>query len=474
MSRKPTHYPSLPVLIVDDEAQALNSYDTALRYGGLDNIITCQDSRMVLDLLERQEAEVLVLDLLMPHITGEELLGRIRSDFPQIPVVVVTGVDDVETAVRCMKTGAFDYLVKPIDNDRLVTTVGRAIAFQELERENKSLKRGLLSKELKHARAFSEIITDSERMKAIFLYVEAIAATQKPVLITGETGVGKELIARALHGISGRTGPFVAANVGGLDDNLFSDTLFGHARGAFTGADHQRGGLIEKASGGTLLLDEIGDLSPMSQIKLLRLLQEDEYLPLGEDVPKKGGARVVATTNQDIQALVESGRFRKDLYYRLRTHHIAIPPLRERRGDLPMLLDRFLEQAALALSKKKPTPPPELLDLLAAYHFPGNIRELEAMVFDAVSRHSSGILPLTAFEDQIITGSGPAAGKSGGEKPEIRAAMSFPDRLPSIRENTQLLIDEALRRSNGNISVASGMLGISHQALRKRLRGIKQ
>ena len=470
MSNQPAHYPPLPVIIVDDEAQALSSYDTALRYGGLDNIITCQDSREVLGLLAGQEAEVLVLDLLMPHISGEELLARIKSDFPQIPVVVVTGVDDVETAVRCMKIGAFDYLVKPIDNDRLVTTVGRAIAFQELELENKSLKRGLLSKELKHPEVFSGIITADERMKAIFLYVEAIATTQKPVLITGETGVGKELIARVLHRLSGRTGAFVAANVGGLDDNVFSDTLFGHARGAFTGADHRRAGLIDKASGGTLLLDEIGDLSPMSQKKLLRLLQEDEYLPLGEDVPRQGSARVIATTNQEIHVLEESGRFRKDLYYRLRTHHIVVPSLRGRPGDLPILVDHFLEQAALALGKKKPAFPPELLDLLSAYHFPGNVRELEAMVFDAMSRHGSGILSMIAFQEQIAPGSRPGARKVGGEKGERCAAMVFPDRLPSIKETTWLLVNEALKRSNGNISVAAGLLGVSHQALRKRLK----
>ncbi len=463
-------YPSLPVIIVDDEPQALTSYDIALRYGGIDNIISCQDSRKVLPLLSEQEAEVVILDLLMPHVSGEELLKDVSRDFPQIPVIVVTGVDDVETAVRCMKIGAFDYLVKPIDNDRLMTTVGRAVAFQELERENKSLKQRLLSKKLKHPEAFSEIVTNDEAMYSIFLYVEAIATTTKPILITGETGVGKELIARAVHRLSGRPGPFVAANVAGLDDNIFSDTLFGHSRGAFTGAEQSRNGLIERAYCGTLLLDEIGDLSLTSQRKLLRLLQENEYLPLGEDVSRQADVRIVATTNQDIQALQESGEFRKDLYYRLRTHHIFIPPLHERRIDLPLLVDHFLEKAALALDKRKPTPPPELLDLLGIYHFPGNIRELEAMVFDAVSRHGTRMLPMNVFKSYITTDPSSPDKSTAKRYPDSKPVIVFSEKLPSIKEATRLLVTEALNRANGNINIAARLLGLSHQALRKRLK----
>lgn len=461
--------PSLPVIIVDDEIQALTSYETALHYGGIDHVISCQDSRQVLSLLSKFSAEVIILDLLMPYVSGEEILGQLNRDFPQIPVVVVTGVDDVETAVRCMKIGAFDYLVKPIDNNRFVTTVSRAIAFQELKRENKSLKQSLLSPKLQHSKAFSEIITRDETMRSIFLYVEAIATTQKPVLITGETGVGKELIARAVHRLSGRLGLFIATNLAGLDDNVFSDTLFGHTKGAFTGADQPRKGLIEAANSGTLLLDEIGDLSSPSQVKLLRLIQENEYLPLGEDLPREADVRIVATTNQDIHSLQERGSFRKDLYYRLRTHHILIPPLRKRRGDLPILLDHFLEKAAHALGKRKPTPPPELLDLMATYFFPGNVRELETMVFDAISQHKGRMLSMETFASYIAPGPGTTGKGELKQEQEGESVIIFPERLPSIKEVTNLLITEALQRSNGNISIAARLLGISHQALRKRL-----
>jgi DNA-binding NtrC family response regulator len=373
MPKKP--YPALPIILVDDELQALKAYETALQYHGMNHLILCQDGLEIFPLLAEQGAEVIFLDLLMPNISGEELLEQVARDYPQVPVIVVTGVDDVETAVRCMKSGAFDYVVKPIDRERLVTTVSRAIAFRELERENKSLRRTLFSQKIRHPEAFSKIVTQDEAMRSVFLYVEAVAGTQKPLLITGETGVGKELLARAVHGLSKRQGPFLAANLAGLDDNVFADTLFGHSRGAFTGADRHRRGLIESARGGTLLLDEIGDINTTSQIKLLRLLQENEYLPLGEDYPRPADVRIIATTNQDIHTMQKEGRYRKDLYYRLRTHHVEIPPLRKRRKDLPLLLDHFLEKASLALGKSKPTPPPELLDLLTTLPFPGNINK---------------------------------------------------------------------------------------------------
>ncbi|MDZ7767137.1 MAG: sigma 54-interacting transcriptional regulator [Melioribacteraceae bacterium] len=222
--------------------------------------------------------------------------------------------------------------------------------------------------------------------------MEAIAKTNLPVLITGETGTGKELIANAIHKVSGRKGELVPVNVAGVDDNLFSDTLFGHKKGAFTGAEIERKGLIERAEDGTLFLDEIGDLNIESQVKLLRLLQEGQFYPLGSDIAKLSNARIIVATNRSIKSLQSSNTFREDLYYRLRSHHINIPPLRERKKDIPYLIDFFLIRAAKELGKTKPRPPKELYTLLSNYHFPGNIRELEGIIYDAVSLHKSGIL----------------------------------------------------------------------------------
>lgn len=247
----------------------------------------------------------------------------------------------------------------------------------------------------------AEFITNNKEMLAITQRVEVIAKTKEPVLITGESGVGKELIVKTLHQSSELTGRLVAVDTAAIDDNIFSDTLFGHCKGAFPGANRARKGLIDQASGGTLFLDEIGILSPSSQLKLLRLLQEGTFMPLGQDKPKEMNARVVTTTNHDLWRLQREGLFRQDLNYRLRTHHIHIPPLRERMDDLPLLLDHFLTEAATALNKAKPLLPNGLIPLLNSYSFPGNIRELRQIAFDAVSRQNGKTLSLSAVKAHL-------------------------------------------------------------------------
>ena len=462
--------PQRPILLVDDEAQALTSFEMTLRSAGMNHFISCHDSRDVLPVLARQEIEIMLLDLWMPHVSGEELLQQITADYPDLPVIIITGADDVETAVRCMRQGAFDYIVKPVEKSRLVSSVRRAVELRELHRENQSLKARVLSDRLNRPEVFSDIVTVSPGMRSIFQYVEAVAPSPRPLLITGDTGVGKELVARAVHTLSNRKGAFVPVNVAGLDDHVFADTLFGHKRGAFTGAMEARAGLLEQAAGGTLFLDEIGDLSAVSQVKLLRLLQDGEYLPLGSDLVKRSDARIVVATNQDLEAARNSGRFRKDLYYRLCGHHIHIPPLRERREDLPVLLDHFLEKAAVSLGKKKPTPPDELVKLLASYHFPGNVRELESMVYNAVSLHASGKLSMDAFKSEIFKKQPELAGDPADAMEEAAGVLAFPEPLPTLKQAEQLLVGEALRRAGGIQSMAAMMLGITRQALNKRLK----
>jgi DNA-binding NtrC family response regulator len=468
-----TLHPRRPIMIVDDEEPILLAIDTTLRMAGISNVISCKDSRSVLGLLSERKIEVMLLDLNMPHVHGKRLLDAVNRDYPDIPVIIVTGEVDVETAVRCIKAGAFDYVVKPVEEERLLTAVNRAISFQELKRENLALKQHILADSLEKPEAFGEIVTNNKKMLLIFQYIESISQTSQPVLIRGETGVGKELIARTLHNLSGLPGNFVAVNAAGLDDNVFSDTLFGHVKGAYTGADRARNGLIEQAATGTLFLDEIGDLNHASQVKLLRLLQEGEYFPLGRDQPRKSDARIVAATNRNLSRLLETGEFRKDLNYRLRTHRIYIPPLRERLDDIPLLVAHFLEEAAQTLGRKKPTPSPELVTLLKTYSYPGNIRELQSMIIDAVSRHKSGVLSLQAFRSHIGRSQLDNTGRA--ELPpdafEHSPAIVFSgSELPTIKQATDLLVREALKRANGNQSIAAGMLGVSQQALSKRLK----
>ncbi|PIE31296.1 two-component system response regulator [candidate division KSB3 bacterium] len=465
--------PPFPILLVDDEIHALQGYKIHLLGEGIRNVLCCQHGQKAVDILASQDVSVMLLDLRMPGLSGEEVLDIASERHPHIPVIVLTAVNDVETAVRCMKAGAFDYLTKPIAQTRLITTIKRALEFRELRRENTLLKQHVLDGELKHPDAFFDMITQNEQMRSLFRYMESIAGTAQPVLITGETGTGKELIARAIHRLSACQGELVTINVAGLDDTAFSDSLFGHTCGAFTGADRERPGLLQQAAGGTILLDEIGDLVLQSQIKLLRLLQEREYYPLGADRPKRTDARVVAATNCNLPDLQQSGAFRQDLYYRLMLHHVHIPPLRERREDIPLLVQHFLEKTAEALDKAIPTPPPELFQLLAVYNFPGNIRELEAMVFDAVSRHEKGILSLSSFQHVIQHHEPLSLPDTMPEELDITQLYHSLQRLPSLKEAEEVLMREALERSDGNHRLAAMLLGITRQTLYNRLHAKK-
>lgn len=459
----------LPILLVDDEPQLLRSASVLLRSSGVKHVVTLDDSRAVMPLLGEQDVGVVVLDLSMPHVTGQELLGQIAAGYPDVPVILMTATNDLDTAVQCMQGGAIDYLVKPVEKNRFVSSVTRALEIRNLRDEVLSLKEHLLTEKLDQPDAFAAIVTQSKAMHAIFRYVEAIAASRQPVLITGETGTGKELLARSVHTVSRGQGELIAVNVAGLDDTMFSDTLFGHTKGAFTGADQARSGLITQAADGTLFLDEIGDLAIPSQVKLLRLLQEGTYYPLGADNPRQSSARVIVATNVDIVERVNAGTFRKDLYYRLRAHHLHIPPLRERQEDLPLLINHFLENAAQELGKPTPTPPMELFRLLKTYAFPGNVRELEAMIFDAVAQHPGGVLSLKTFKPVAFDRrNGPDDGPQTSAALENLSSL-FPDCLPTLKEAEQALIAEALQRADGNQGIAAGMLGLTRQALNKRL-----
>ena len=457
--------PEHPILVVDDEESILLSIDTTLQLAGINNIITCSDSRQVIGITKKKPPCVVLLDLNMPHVDGEAILDQIQNQLPNTPVIIITGRIDAETAVNCMKSGAFDYIVKPVDESRLVASVKKSLLYSELHRENLALKEKLKSQNSKRPKAFKDIITQSPKMETLFDYAVSIAPTRHPVLIRGETGTGKELMAKAIHTLSNTEGDFIAVNVAGLDDNMFSDTLFGHTKGAFTGANTNRAGLIERAAGGTLFLDEIGDLNSNSQIKLLRLLQEKEYLPIGQDQYKTSSARIITSTHVDLWELQRNGLFREDLHYRLRTHRITLPPLRKRKEDLSVLCTYFARNGAASLDKKVPTFPPEMLPLLTTYNFPGNIRELQAMVFDAIAQNSNGILPLASFRNHINR-----THEKGTTTNSI--PITFADPLPTLKEATHLLIREAMTRAENNQSIAATMLGISQQALSKRLKNM--
>lgn len=459
-------YPQFKILLVDDEASFLRSMSLTLERYGLNNVLTCQDPHQVKSLVDSNPIGLVLLDLTMPSLSGQELLEWFTQEHPDISVIIFSGINQVEAAVNCVKHGAFDYIVKTTEQEQILESIKRAIHTQELSLENQALRAQLLSEELNKADRFTGFITSNTKMMSTFRYLESVAPSTQPVLITGESGVGKELIAGAIHELSGRKGPLVTVNVAGLDDNIFSDTLFGHARGAFTGADKVRPGLVESASGGTLFLDEIGDLSPSSQVKLLRLLQEGEYYPIGSDRPKRIQARVIVATHQDLVQQQQQGQFRKDLYYRLRTHMVHIPALRERLNDLPLLLDHFMRQACDELGRDYLTIPNALALQLQHYAFPGNVRELKAMVYDAVSQTSGSELNTMTFQQVLGT----------GRLDTNLSTQLFAEEqpLPTLNQACKLLVQEAMKRANQNQSLAARILGISQPALSKRLKNMKE
>ncbi|MEA3544835.1 MAG: sigma-54 dependent transcriptional regulator [Thermodesulfobacteriota bacterium] len=462
-------YPLRPILLVDDEPTWSHSLALSMKISaGINHVISCQDSRDAMALLEKNDCCLVLLDLTMPYIGGETLLVTIAETYPELPVIIISGMNQIETAIRCVKLGAVDFYVKTDERERVVAGIERVLKQCRLREENRQLAASLLQCKVEKHPAFASIMTDSPKMRGIFSYLQAIAGSYEPVLILGESGTGKELIARALHQLCDPDKPWVAVNVAGLDDMVFSDTLFGHVKGAYTGADHYRKGMIEDASDGVLFLDEIGDLSISSQVKLLRLLQEGEYYPLGSDQPCKSKARIITATNQNLSAKESAGNFRRDLHYRLCSHRVEIPPLRERKEDLPALLEFFLREAAESMEKKKPTAPPELLTLLSTYPFPGNVRELRSMVYDAVSVHAGGVLSMARFKAAIDSNGLPV---NQSEEGECRSSgkVKFSDDLPTLKEIGQLLVDEAMQRSQGNQSIAARMLGVTPQALSKRL-----
>jgi DNA-binding NtrC family response regulator len=468
--------PSKPILLVDDEEHFLMSAELALNANRLNNVETCSDSSKVMDMLKVKEYSMIALDINMPKISGIELLPIILENYPEMVVIIITAINDVENAVECMKLGAFDYLVKPIDDERLISSFNRGLYFANVRHENLRLRESLFKEKLEYPESFSHIITNSSKMHSIFKYIEAIAKTNLPVLVTGETGVGKELIAKAIHEISDRDGELVSLNVAGVDDNLFSDTLFGHKKGAYTGAEKDRKGLIEQAENGTLFLDEIGDLNIESQVKLLRLLQDGKYYPLGSDVAKLSDARIIVATHKDLDKMKDDDSFRKDLYYRLQAHHVHIPPLRERKKDIPILISHFLNKASEALGKKRPASPKELYTSLTNYTFPGNIRELEGIIFDAVSRHTSGILSLESIRKKTLANEKDVVSSATlAANPEnFNESLIFTSQFPTFKAAELLMIKEALKRSDNNQTIAAQLLGITRRALNNRIQRLKE
>ena len=363
------------ILIIDDEKNYLLVLEAMLVDAGF-KVTALNDPETALAFLEESEVDVVITDMKMPKLTGKDVLNHMKRDYPHIPVLVMTAFGSIESAVDIMRMGASDYITKPFSNDELMLSVNSAVAMAKIQRRYR-----LLHENLEERYGLHQIIGKSKAIRQVLALVDRAAPTKSNVLITGESGTGKELVARAIHFASTRkNGPFISVNCMALNPGVLESELFGHEKGSFTGAVAMRRGRFELAHGGTLFLDEIGELSHDMQVKLLRVLQERKFERVGSSEEIEVDIRVVTATNKDLQAEVEKGSFREDLYYRLNVVHVHLPPLRERREDIPVLLAHFMEKIAAenAVARKNITP--EALEFLSGYEWPGNIRQLENIV----------------------------------------------------------------------------------------------
>jgi two-component system response regulator HydG len=404
--------------------------------------------------LDRARFDAIVTDLRMPGIDGIEGLRRFKAKVPEIPVILVTAFATVETAVEAMKAGAFDYLKKPFEPEELEIVVGRAVEHARVRRENAQL-RSALSGEF----SVGGIVGKSQAMKDVVSILERIAPSNVPILIEGESGTGKDLLARAAHAMSARaTGPYVALNMSAIPENLAESELFGHEKGAFTGADQARPGFFAEAEGGTLFLDEVGLLPPALQPKLLRVLQDGEYIPVGSRKPRRADVRVVAATNEDLQRSVKEGRFREDLWFRLRVVPLRLPPLRERREDVPLLVDHFVRKHALRLSRPPLLPDADAMRALLDHSWPGNIRELEHAIERGLLLARGDAVTLADLPPELAQPAHDAA--AGGSEGRYRRARDAWERK---------FFEDLLREAGGSVARAAELAGIHRSTLYEKL-----
>ena len=443
------------LLVVDDERSMRELLSIVLRREGYD-VTLAENGRAAIDHLERARFDLLISDIKMPDMSGVDVLRAAKRIDPDILGIMITAFASADTAIEAMRLGAHDYLSKPFDVDELKIKVRNALEQRQLRQENVLLKRALGS-----THQFANIVGRSEKMLDVFKLIEQIARTDSTVLVTGESGTGKEWVARAIHFYSlKRDRPFVALNCGAIPETLLESELFGHMKGAFTGATVNKKGLIESAERGTLFLDEIGEMNPLMQVKLLRVLQERKFRRLGGVEELDVAMRVIAATNQDLTKMVADGKFREDLFYRINVIPIHLPPLRERGEDIPLLADFFLAKYCEQMGKSIHALSQASLQLLEAYEWPGNIRELENVIERAVALEKTQAILPESLPEHIVkrVAKGPAA---AGLLPE--SGFNLEEHVEGLEKE---YIAQALARAGGVQVKAAELLGIPYRSFR--------
>jgi nitrogen regulation protein NR(I) len=457
------------LLIVDDEPGLLYSLEAGLGTDDLE-VVTAQTGRQGVEAVRTHQPDAVVLDVRLPDMTGLDALSRIREADPRLPVVVITAFAATETAIEAVKRGAFEYLLKPVDLSQLREVVGRAVALRRMRNVPAVL-------DSDGGETGDEIVGRSPAMQEVYKTIGRLAPEDVTVLILGESGTGKELVARAVYQHSKRAeGLFLAINCAAIPESLLESELFGHEKGAFTGADRQRAGKFEQADGGTLFLDEVGDMSLAAQAKLLRVLQERRFDRVGGSRAVATDVRVIAATNQDLDAMAAGGRFRRDLLYRLNGFVLTLPPLRERAGDIPLLAEHFLRRAADRLGKPLRGVAAAALAVLERYPWPGNVRELQNVVGFAAIHATGDELTLESLPAGLRGGVAPAAPADDGLADvrrlirDLIAAGSLDIYRRVLAEVDRVVLADVLAHVSGNQVHASELLGISRTTLRAKLQ----
>jgi len=448
--------PKARLLVVDDEQSMREFLESFLRREGYD-VSTAADVDTALSYLESDEIDLVITDMQMPEKTGLDLILEARELSPETAMVMITGFGTTDSAISAMREGAYDYLTKPFKVDELRIVIEKALEKKLLSNENRRLK-----EELRSQSRSRNIIGHSRVMQEVYELIGQVAETKTNVLVYGESGTGKELVARAIHDQSPRSGkPFVAINCGAIPENLIESELFGHVKGAFTGALQNKDGLFEAATGGTLFLDEIGELSHPLQVKLLRALQEKSIRRVGDTADRKIDVRIVSATNRRLEDEVAAGRFREDVYYRLNVIQLTLPPLRDRPEDIPLLAQHFIRRFADEIGKEVEGMDGEAFDMLSTYGFPGNVRELENLIERAVALARGPVIG-TALLPPTVTAN-PSAG------PISRIDDEGVDLEALVATYERSLLSEALSKTGGIKKKAARLLGISFRSFRYRL-----
>lgn len=458
MTDFPTSYPAARLLIVDDEAGMCEFLEIMLQKNGY-QVSSRQSARMAIDDLETENFDLVISDINMPEMSGLELLSTVKEKSPSTEVIMITAYASTDTAIQAMKRGAYDYITKPFNNDEILLTIKKALKNSQLQRENRRLQQ-----ELEKRYGFGNLIGKNPAMLKVYELIQRVAQTKANILVTGESGTGKELVARAIHYTGPRKDkPFVTVNCGAIPEQLMESEFFGHEKGSFTGAIKAKNGYFAAADSGTIFLDEIGEIPPALQVKILRVIQEKSFMRVGSTVEQTVDVQVISATNRDLENEVSAGNFREDLFYRLNVITIDLPPLRERSSDIPLLINHFLRKYNREYGRDIDSVSREALNLLMSYPYPGNIRELENIIERGIIMATGKSITPACLPPTLTR---PAANGTGVG---LRLPPEGLDLEKTLAELEHQLINQALERCGHNKTKAAKLLGLSFRSFRYRL-----